>query len=97
MKNFSDRFTSTVLLCLALPLVACGRGEIQIIDPSNGMPPSGFAYLANQFSDDISVYTIDSTTGALTVGTPVVAGKMPVAITIDPTGCLLYTSPSPRD
>jgi hypothetical protein len=42
-----------------------------------------FAYVANQFSNDVSAYTINATTGALTPvpGSPFAAGAFPVSVT----------------
>ena len=43
--------------------------------------PSGkFAYVANEGSANISVYTINQTTGALTAGTAVAAGSGPISV-----------------
>jgi len=50
------------------------------------LDPSGqFAYVANDNSNDISVYAVDSTTGALTPvsGSPFAAGNQPRSIAID--------------
>ena len=52
---------------------------------STGAPPSnnvtGFAYVANSASNDVSAYTINAATGALTsIGTPVAAGTGPTSI-----------------
>ncbi len=51
-----------------------------VIDPSGR-----FAYVANQNSNDISVYTVNSTTGALTpvAGSPFAAGENPRAVALD--------------
>jgi 6-phosphogluconolactonase len=48
-------------------------------------PTGTFAYVANQNSNDISVYAVDSTTGALTQvpGSPFAAGDNPRAVAID--------------
>jgi 6-phosphogluconolactonase (cycloisomerase 2 family) len=39
-----------------------------------------FAYAANEGSDNISVYTIDQTTGALVAGAAVAAGTSPTSV-----------------
>jgi 6-phosphogluconolactonase len=50
-----------------------------------------FAYAANRGDNTISVYSIDSTTGALTaVGTPVLTGTSPYAIAATPDGQYVY-------
>jgi 6-phosphogluconolactonase len=53
---------------------------------------SGFVYVASNYSYDVSAYTIDGTTGGLTVvsGSPFSAGTQPVAVTVDPTGKFVY-------
>jgi 6-phosphogluconolactonase (cycloisomerase 2 family) len=49
--------------------------------------------VANNSSDDVSVYTINPTTGALAaVGTPVTAGTDPVSVAVDPTGRFAYVA-----
>ena len=62
--------------------------EAVAVDPSEK-----FVYVANSGSNNISVYTIDST-GALTAGTPVLAGTNPVSVTVDPSGQYAYVANS---
>lgn len=54
--------------------------------------PPRFAYVVNRGSNNISAYTLDVTTGALALiaGSPFAAGKLPVAIAVDPTGKYAY-------
>jgi 6-phosphogluconolactonase len=54
--------------------------------------PPRFAYVANQGSNNISAYSIDSATGTLTplAGSPFAAGNLPVAIAVDLTGHFAY-------
>jgi 6-phosphogluconolactonase len=49
-------------------------------------PTGKFAYVANGNSNNVSVYTINQTSGALTAGTAVSAGTTPISVAIDPTG-----------
>ena len=49
-------------------------------------PTGKFAYVANGTDSNVSVYTINQTSGALTAGTAVSAGTVPISIAIDPTG-----------
>ena len=49
-------------------------------------PTGKFAYVANGTDGNVSVYTINQTSGALTAGTAVSAGTVPISIAIDPTG-----------
>ncbi len=61
---------------------------------SISVDPSGrFAYVANS-TDSLSAYSIDSTTGALTLlaGSPFVTGDNPSSVTVDPTGQFLYNA-----
>ena len=53
-----------------------------------GAPPFGrFAYVANFSSNNVTTFSIDQTTGALSeVGSEVPAGDRPVSVTVDPTG-----------
>jgi 6-phosphogluconolactonase (cycloisomerase 2 family) len=54
-----------------------------------------FAYAANQFSDTVSAYTIDPSSGTLaSTSTPISAGTTPVSIAADPTGRFAYTANS---
>ncbi len=51
-----------------------------------------FAYVPNYTSSNISVYTIDANTGALTVGTAVNFGSNTRDVAVDPTGKYLYAA-----
>src|SRR4051812_40072222 len=54
---------------------------------------AGFAFVANFNPNDISAYTIDATTGALTaLGAPVAAGTSPSSIAVDPTAKFAYVA-----
>jgi 6-phosphogluconolactonase (cycloisomerase 2 family) len=54
--------------------------------------PPRFAYVVNRGSNNVSAYTLDVASGALTTitGSPFPAGNMPVAIAVDPTGKYLF-------
>ena len=54
----------------------------------------GFAYVANFSDNNMSAYTIDGTTGALTPvpGSPVPAGVNPYSVAVDPTGQFAYVA-----
>jgi hypothetical protein len=64
------------LLIATLHLVGCGDGDASV--------SLRFAYVANNGSNDVSAFTIDATTGALTTvpGTPFVAGAGPDSVAI---------------
>ena len=53
-----------------------------------------FAYVANQNSNDVSGYTINGVTGALTpiTGSPFAAGGRPFSVAVDPTGKFAYVA-----
>jgi YVTN family beta-propeller protein len=55
---------------------------------------AGFAYVANQGSDDISAYAIDARTGALVevAGSPFAAGTGPESISVHPSGKFAYVA-----
>ncbi len=55
-------------------------------------PAGKFAYAANWGSNDISVYRINATTGALTAGAAAAAGTKPALITVAPSGKFAYAA-----
>lgn len=60
---------------------------------SVAVDPSGkFAYVANFFSHDVSAYSIDSTTGALTSIGDFQAAIAPDSVAVDPSGKLAYVA-----
>ena len=65
-------------------------------DGSTGGPRpgnvAGFVYVANQGSANVSAYTINATTGALSAiaGSPFASGNAPRILTVDPSGRFVY-------
>jgi DNA-binding beta-propeller fold protein YncE len=57
-------------------------------------PRGQFAYVANASSNNVSAYTINGTTGALTPipGSPFPTGLNPYSVTVDPTGQFAYVA-----
>ena len=58
-------------------------------------PKPGFAYVANQFSGDVSAYKVDAASGALTPLTPIAtftSGLTPNSVAADPAGHCLYVA-----
>ena len=51
-----------------------------------------FAYVANSFSNTVSMYTVDSSTGILRHNGYVAAGTNPRSVTIDPSGQFAYVA-----
>jgi hypothetical protein len=73
-------------------VVANGTGMAGTSDVTNiavtcTTNPPRFAYVANHGSNNISAYSVDATTGALTAiaGSPFAAGNLPVTIAVDQT------------
>ncbi len=56
-----------------------------------------FLYVVNKMDLSVSGFSIDSSTGALTVisGSPFVTGTDPVALAVDPSGSFVYVTDSP--
>ncbi len=78
---------------------ASGRGGNRIPDSVTVDPSGKFAYVANSGSSNVSAYTINATTGALTAvpGSPFAAGTTPVSVTVDPSGKFAYVANSGSD
>src|SRR6266849_2313018 len=59
-----------------------------------GQKKPKFAYVANDGSSNVSAYTINSTTGALSpvTGSPFAAGSFPFSVAVDPTGKFAYVA-----
>jgi DNA-binding beta-propeller fold protein YncE len=80
-------------------VVANGTGMIGTADVTNitvtcTTNPPRFVYVANRGSNNVSAFSVDATTGALTAiaGSPFAAGNLPVAIAVDPTGSYAYVA-----
>ena len=58
------------------------------------MDPAGnFVYAANvTSSNDVAVYAIAPSSGALTLSSTTVAGSFPLAVTVDPSGKFVYAA-----
>jgi hypothetical protein len=78
----------TALVCCIVLIVLAGAGTTL-----RGQT-AGFAYVANNNSNNVSAYTIDGATGALTPipGSPFPAGLYPDSVTVDPTGQFAYVA-----
>jgi 6-phosphogluconolactonase len=60
---------------------------------SVAIDPSGkFAYVANNGSNDLSMYTINAATGALTSIGTIAAGITPGSVAVDPSGKFAYVA-----
>jgi 6-phosphogluconolactonase len=69
--------------------VNASQPELLVMDPAGG-----FLYVANALSNNISVFSIDSSTGVLTeiVGSPFPIGLTPLSMQVTPSGSFLYVS-----
>ena len=98
--------TGVAVLFVLATLAACGAGgggdgSAAAPSPENltaaALPPgnvAGFAYVANQGSDNVSAYAIDATTGVLSevAGSPFAAGTSPESVRVDPSGKFAYVT-----
>jgi 6-phosphogluconolactonase len=59
-----------------------------------GQKKPKFAYVANSYSNNVSAFTIDGTTGALSQvpGSPFAAERFPQSVAVDPSGQFAYVS-----
>lgn len=71
-------------------------GGVSPVSVAVAADPSGhfgkFAYVANDLSDNVSMYTIDATTGLLTFVGEIDAEWYPSAVAVDPTGKFAYVT-----
>jgi 6-phosphogluconolactonase len=81
--------------CTTGALASIGTGTIAAgtSPDSVAVDPAGkFAYVTNFGSNDVSMYTIDATTGALaSIGT-IAAGTDPFSVAVDPAGKFAYVA-----
>ncbi|MGD0843875.1 MAG: beta-propeller fold lactonase family protein [Geobacteraceae bacterium] len=83
-------FLSAGILTLFMLTILSGCGGN---DPSTTVPKF-FAYVANRSSNDVSAYSINTATGALTAiaGSPFAAGTVPISVAVDPSGKSVYVA-----
>jgi 6-phosphogluconolactonase (cycloisomerase 2 family) len=76
------------------PFLAKTKPSAVAVDPS-----SQFVYVANSGSNDISEYTLNAATGALTAisGSPVTTDSAPSTITVDPSGMFVFAGNKTSD
>src|SRR5216684_2794795 len=106
-------FVSAAQLTAAIPVAAITTARIAAVTVTNPAPSGGasnpvnftigrflprFAYVANGNSNDVSMYTINATTGALTsIGTTVTAGGSAQSVAVDPSGRFAYVASADND
>jgi 6-phosphogluconolactonase (cycloisomerase 2 family) len=91
----------------ASDIAVAGTAAITVFNPAPGGGSSNsltftigvfvaarFAYVANSGSNDVSMYTINATTGALAPIAPgtIAAGMGPVSVAVDPSGRFVYVA-----
>jgi DNA-binding beta-propeller fold protein YncE len=57
-------------------------------------PKADFLFVTNEGDDNLAVYAIDTTTGALSpaAGSPVATGHVPLSVAVDPAGKFVYVT-----
>jgi YVTN family beta-propeller protein len=55
-------------------------------------PAGKFAYVTNNGSNNVSMYTINATTGALTSVGTIAAGQFPTSVAVHPSGKFVYVT-----
>ena len=93
--RFAGWFCLGILSLLAITLNGCssgGGGHTLFGGPPAPIPK--FAYVSNSGSANVSAYTINTTSGALTpvAGSPFAAGTQPLGVAVDPSGKFVYVA-----
>lgn len=93
--RFATAVCLGILSLLAIALIGCssaGGGHTLFGAPAGPIPK--FAYVANPGDNNVSAYTIDATSGALTpvAGSPFGAGIAPFGVAVDRSGKFLYVT-----
>jgi YVTN family beta-propeller protein len=93
--------TSVVDATIAGTTTIAIKTELQPVSVAVAPDPSGkfgeFAYVANFGSDNVSMYTIDTTTGNLEAVGTIAAGGAPDSVAVDPSGQFVYVANSGSD
>jgi 6-phosphogluconolactonase len=87
MKRFS-------ILLIMTGLAALGANAQTVTGSGTRNKVPKFAYVANEGSSNVSAYTIDRTTGALSPipGSPFAAGSLPFSVVVDSSGNFAYVA-----
>src|SRR2546430_15185525 len=80
-------------ILLTLGLAGCGGSSSNPTPISKKLVPK-FAYVANSSTANVSAFTVNPSTGALTAvaGSPFVAGSGPITLAVDPASKFLYVA-----
>ena len=89
MKRAGELFKAYFTGGLIVLLIAIANHAV-----SSGMPK--FVYVTNSGGSSVSAYTINSTTGALSMvgGSPFPTGSVPLGVVVDPSGKFTYVANS---
>ena len=68
-------------------MIAASSSNSIVVDPTGA-----FAYVTNSGSNNVSMYSINATTGVLTSGGLIDAGTTPLSVAVDPTGKFAYVT-----
>jgi YVTN family beta-propeller protein len=68
-------------------MIAESSSNAIVVDPTGA-----FAYVTNSGSNNVSMYSINATTGVLTSGGLIDAGTTPLSVAVDPTGKFAYVT-----
>ena len=86
----SVRKIARSILIFILPILFAGCGAVRTSTPAPAPTPR-FAFVANLFSNRISIYAVDPQTGHLSLkGTVPSGGTNPRVITVEPSGRFAY-------
>ena len=90
VSAFTVNSTTAELTLVANSPFAAGINPSAVTVSPNG----NFLYVANGGSNNVSAFTIDGATGALTSPATIAAGTSPSGVSIDPNGLFLYVTNS---
>jgi sugar lactone lactonase YvrE len=96
VSGFTIASNGALTLIAGSPFTVPG-GRVPPQPRSVAVDPSGkFVYVANQNKNNVSGFTIDAVTGALTAitGSPFTTGSFPVSVAVDPSGKFVYVANS---
>ncbi len=94
MKNtHHETFVGKLIMLGVAPTLLLGL-PFAFANRASADPTPKFAYVANYYGNNVSAYTINSSTGALrtVAGSPFPAGKQADAVTVDPSGRFAYVA-----
>jgi DNA-binding beta-propeller fold protein YncE len=102
VSRFAGWVCLGILSLLAITLIGCssgGPGEEHSLFGAPAGPIPKFAYVANRGTNNVSAYTVNASTGALTpvAGSPFAAGSFAEGVAVDPAGKFEYVKKTSED